>query len=119
MSDEDDLFGGYNVLGYLLVVRVFLGNAFTFVVSFLAVNQMMMETKGVIRFYTLFTFRPAVDKIVIYVSNMMVDDHDHSPDSGFLGGHLMGSRPFQTLTQARYLLHRKIMAAGALEETSL
>src|SRR5271165_6431195 len=83
MSDEDDRFGVYEVRGDLFVVCKFLGNAFTYVVSFLAVNQMMMEAKGIIWFHADFAFKPAHSQIVINVSSMMVDDHDHPPDSGF------------------------------------
>lgn len=95
MSDEDNRFGVCKIHGDLLVVRVFFGNAFTFVVSFLTVDQMMLEVKGIIRFHSDFALRPAVARIVINVSNMMVDDHDHSTDLGCLGGHPRAANFFQ------------------------
>jgi hypothetical protein len=46
MSDEDDRFGLYQVHGDLFVVGIFLGNMITFVMSLLAVDQMVLESKG-------------------------------------------------------------------------
>src|ERR1700677_2733166 len=119
MSDQDDRFGVYKVLGDLLVVRVFLGDAITLVMSFLAMDQMMMEAEGIIRFHSDFALRPAVAQIVINVSNMMVDDHDHSPDLGCLGEDPMGVSFFQKPAQSGYLLNGEIMSAGPLEKTFL
>jgi hypothetical protein len=80
---------------------------------------MMVEAEGIIRFRSDFALRPAVALNVTNVRNMMVDDHDHSPDFGCPGGHPKGANFSQKPAQSRYLLHRKIMPAGSLEETSL
>src|ERR1700690_2426080 len=49
MSDENDRFGANNVHRDLLVVGVFLRNPITLVVSFLTVDQVVLEAKGIIR----------------------------------------------------------------------
>ncbi len=119
MSDENDLFGVHKVLGDLFVIGVFLGDTITFVMSLLAVDQMMVEAKGIIRSDSDFWFRPAAAEIVVDVSNMMVDGHRHPPDLVCLGGYPKDSSFFQKPSQSRYLLHREIMSGGASEETSL
>src|SRR5580658_9136852 len=91
MSDQDDLFGVYKVNCDLLVIRDFLGKARTFVVSFLTVDQMMVEAEGIIRSHVDFALRPAVTQNVIYVINMMIDYHDHPPNFVCLGGHPNGA----------------------------
>ena len=80
MPNEDDRFGMDQIRGYLLVVGFFLWNMIALVMGFLSMDQMMLESKWIIRLDADFVFRPAAAEIVIDVGNVMVNNHNHSPD---------------------------------------
>jgi len=98
MSDENDRFGVHEVLGDLFVIGVFLGDTITFVMSLLAVDQMMVEAKRIIWSDSVFWFRPAVAEVVVDVSDMMVDGHRHPPDLVCLHGYPKDPSFFQKPT---------------------
>jgi len=78
MADEDDRFGMDKICGYLLVVGVLLRDMIALVMRFFAVDQMVLESKRIIRLDGDFIFRPATAEIVIDMGCLMVDDHNHS-----------------------------------------
>ena len=78
MADEDDLLGMGQILGDLLVPGVFLGNTLAQVVSFLAVDQVVMESMGIVGLYRDFIFRKIDAAVVVNVRGMMVDYNNHS-----------------------------------------
>jgi len=119
ISDEDDRFGMAKIRGYLLVVGFLLGNMLAFVMGFFAVDQMMLEAKGIIRLDCDFIFRPVAAEIVINMGNVMVDDHNHSPDLVCLGGFPKDTSFFEKPAQPGNLLDFEIMGAGPLEEAPL
>ena len=119
MPDEDDRFGMAKIRGYLLVVGFLLGNMLAFVMGFFAVDQMMLEAKGIIRLDCDFIFRPVAAEIVINMGNVMVDDHNHSPDLVCLGGFPKDTSFFEKPAQPGNLLDFEIMGAGPLEEAPL
>ncbi len=68
------------IRGYLLVIGFLLGNMISLIVGLFAVDQMMLESERIIRLNGDFFFRPASAEIVVNMGNVMVDDHNHSPD---------------------------------------
>src|ERR1700752_4552152 len=58
VTDEDDLIRRSDILRDLLIKRIFFRYALTPVVSFLFVNQMMMEMERIVRSHLLFVCRP-------------------------------------------------------------
>ena len=62
--------------------------------GFLPMDQMMLETERIIRFDGDFIFRPAAPEIVVNMGDLMVDDHNHSPDLVRLCGFPKGASFF-------------------------
>ena len=50
------------------------------VMGFLAMDQMMLESKRIIRLDGNFIFRAAAAEIMVNMSSVMVDNHNHSAD---------------------------------------
>ena len=50
------------------------------VMGFLPMDQMVLESKRIIRLDSEFIFRPAAAEIVVNMGDVMVNDHDHSSD---------------------------------------
>ena len=80
MADEDNCFSVDKICGYLLVVGILLGDMIALVMGFLPMDQMVLESKRIVRLDSEFIFRPAAAEIVIDVGNVMVNNHNHSPD---------------------------------------
>src|ERR1039457_5504045 len=80
MADEDDRFGMDKIRGYLLVVGFFLWNMIALVMGFLPMDQMMLESKWIIRLDGDFVLRPAAAEIGGNIGGVMIDHHTHSPD---------------------------------------
>ena len=79
MADKDDRLGVNEILHNLLIEGIFLRHALALVMSFLAVDQVMMETKRIVGLDVDFVFGHAAAPIVINASHAMVDDNNHSP----------------------------------------
>ncbi len=122
VTDEDDLIRGSDVFRDVLVKRVFFGHAFALVVSFLAMNQMMMEMERIVRSNLLFVRRTTSTEILVNMGGVMVDDDDHTTRLSSLRLRTWlhtGFGFFQEFTQARNFLFTKIMSLRPLEEGAL
>ena len=123
MADEHDLSGMGQFLGDLLVPGVFLGNPLAFVVSFLAVNQVVLEFKGIVGLYGRSILRQVGPLAAVNVCGMVVDDRDHVAGLVGWGGRVrspsLNPGLMQKMTQAGNLFHIEIVAARPLEEFSL
>ena len=80
MADEDDRFSVDKIHGDFLVIGVFLWNMITLVMGFFPVDQMMLESEGIIRFDGDFVLRATAAEIVVNMGCTMIDDHNHSSD---------------------------------------
>src|SRR5580698_896817 len=65
MADQHDRRGMRQILGDLLVIRVLLRNTLTLVMRLLAVDQVVLKSKRIVRLDRHLTFRPAASRIVI------------------------------------------------------
>src|ERR1022692_5258584 len=104
MADEDDRFGMDKIRGYLLVVGFFLWNMIALVMGFLPMDQMMLESKWIIRLDGDFVLRPAAAEIVVNMGGLMVDDHNHSSDLMCFRGFPKYASFFEKPTQPGNLL---------------
>ena len=80
MADEDDRFGMDKICGYLLAVGVLLRDMIALVMRFFAVDQMVLESKRIIRLDSDFVFGPAAAEIMENMGGMMIDNNNHSSD---------------------------------------
>ena len=123
MADEYDLFGMGQVLGDLLIVSVFLGNTLAYVMSFLAVDQVVMEIKGIVGLYGRSICRQVGPLAAVNVCGMVVDDRDHATGLVDLGGLLknpgLSSGLMEKMAQTGNLFYIEIVAARMLEKFSL
>jgi hypothetical protein len=87
--------------------------------GFLPMDQMMLESKWIIRLDGDFVLRPAAAEIVVNMGGLMVDDHNHSSDLMCFRGFPKYASFFEKPTQPGNLLDFEIMSAGAFEETPL
>jgi hypothetical protein len=84
--------------------------------GFLAVDQVVLKSKGIIRLDGNFVFRPAATQIVINMGGKMVDYHDHTPGQSRFGGFPLDFSFLQELAQTGDLSYVEIVCAGTLEE---
>jgi len=80
MTDEDDRFCMDKIRGDLLVVRFFLGNVITLVVSFYPMNKVMLKSKRIIWLDSDLVLRQTPPEIVENVGRMMIHNDNHSSD---------------------------------------
>jgi len=87
VTDEDDFIRRSDIFRDLLIKRILFGYPLATVVSFLSMNQMMMEMIRIVRLHLVFVCRTASTDIVVNVGGVVVDDHNHTAGSGrFLYG---------------------------------
>ena len=119
MTDEDDLIRGSEIFRDLLIKRMLFGYALATVVSFLSMNQMMMEIERIVRSHLVFVCRTTSTEVLINVGAMVVDDDNHTGRLGWFFDRLTRSGFLQEFTQPRNFLHAKIMSVRPLEKNAL
>jgi hypothetical protein len=82
-------------------------------------DQMVLESKRIVRLDSEFIFRPAAAEIVIDVGNVMVNNHNHSPDLVCLFWFPKDLSFLQKPAQPGNFFDLEIVGAGALEEAPL
>ena len=119
VTDEDDLIRPSDIFRDLLIKRILFGDALATVVSFLSMNQMMMEIEGIVRSHLVFVCRTPPTEILVNMGGVVVDDDDHT--AGLGGFFYLRTRSgfFQEFTQPRNFLHAKIMGVRPLEKDAL
>lgn len=119
VTDEDDLVRGSEIFRDLLIKRMLFGYTLATVVSFLSMNQMMMEIESIVRSHLVFVRRPASTQVLINVGGMVVDDDNHAVRLGRFFYMPTRSGFLQEFTQPRNFLHAKIMSVRPLEKSAL
>src|SRR5579862_2680076 len=84
VADEDDLIRGSDIFRDFLIKRILFGHALATVVSFLSMNQMMMEIERIVRLHLSFVCRTTTPEILVNMGGMVVDDDDHPGGLQFL-----------------------------------
>ena len=118
MADQDDLNGRDKLLRYLFIKLILLGDALAAIMRLLAMDQVMMEMKGIIGPARLLV--PHVDNCVMkYTSGVMVDD-DYSPSGGRNRGQRVGELRFlEEFAEVRNLFHFQIVPVRPPERALL
>src|SRR5271163_2457775 len=120
VTNEDDLIGRSDIFRDLLIKRILFGYALATVVSFLSMNQMMMEIEMVIRPHLVFVCRTTSTGILVDMRGVVVDDDNHTAGlSRFFHLRTRSSGFLQEFTQPRNFLHAKIMSVRLLEKHAL
>ena len=119
VTDEDDLIRVSEIFRDLLIKRSLFGYALTTVVSFFPMNQMMMESEGIVRSHLVFVRRTTSTEVFVNMGGVVVDDNNHA--AGLDRFFYMYIRPsiFQELTQPRNFLRAKFMCVRSLEKDAL
>jgi hypothetical protein len=124
MTDEDDLTRRSDIFRDLFIKRILFGHTLATVVSFLSMNQMMMEMIRIVRSHLVFVRRMASTEILVDVGRVVVDDDNHSAGFGrFFYGRTRfirnQSRFLQEFAQPRNFLDAKIVGVRLLEKDAL
>src|SRR5277367_4939650 len=119
VTDEDDLIRRSEIFRDLLIKRILFGYALATVVSFLSMNQVMMEIERVVRLHLVFVCRTTSTEILVNVGGVVVDDHDHAAGLGRFLYMRTRSRFLQELTQPRNFLDTEIMGMRLAEKGAL
>src|SRR5579863_4992315 len=82
VTDEDDLIRRSDIFRDLLIKRVLFGYALAAVMSFLPMNQMMMEIVRIVRLHLAFVRRPTSTEILVNMGGVVVDDDNHPAGRG-------------------------------------
>src|ERR1700691_3893739 len=119
VADEDDLIRGSDIFRDLLIKRILFGYALAAVVSFLSMNQMMMEMERIVRLHLVFVCRTTSTEILVNMGGVVVDDDNHA--AGLRRFFYLRTRLgfLQEFTQPRNFLYTEIMGMGLLEKGAL
>ena len=82
VTDEDDLIRRSDIFRDLLIKRILFGYALATVVSFLSMNQMMMEIERIVRSHLVFVCRTTSTEILVNMGGVVVDDDNHTAGLG-------------------------------------
>src|SRR5277367_2618163 len=82
VTDEDNLSRRSDIFRDLFIKRILFGYALATVVSFLSMNQMMMEMIRIVRLHLAFVCRTTSTEIVINMGGVVVDDDNHPAGLG-------------------------------------
>jgi hypothetical protein len=88
-------------------------------VSFLSMNQMMMEIERIVRSHLVFVCRTTSSEISVNMGGVVVDDNNHTTGLGGFFYLRTRSGTFQEFTQPGNFLHAKIMGVRPLEKRAL
>ena len=126
VTDEHDFIRRGDIFRDLVIKRIFFRHALAAVVSFLSMNQVMMEMERIVRADAVFVRRTTSAEILINMGRVVVDDDNHAAGLGRFccglsgsGCGRSGSGCFQEFTQPRNFLHIKIMSVRALKKGAL
>src|ERR1700677_1027322 len=120
VTDEDDLIRRSDIFRDLLIKRILFGYALAPVVSFLPMNQMMMEMERIVRAHLMFVCRTTSTEILVNMGGVVVNDDNHTAGLGWF--RYMGTRSpgfLQEFTQPRNFLYTEIMGMRLLEKGAL
>ena len=84
VTDENDLIRRSDIFRDLLIKRILFGYALAAVVSFLSMNQMMMEMERIVRLHLVFVCRTTSTEILVNMGGVVVDDDNHTAGLGGL-----------------------------------
>src|ERR1035438_4285371 len=99
--------------------RILFGYALATVVSFLSMNQMMMEIERIVRLHFVFVCRTTPAEILVNMGGVVVDDDNHPTGLGRFFYLRTRSGFLQEFTQPRNFLHAKIMGVRPFEKDAL
>jgi len=119
VTDEDDLIRGSEIFRDLLIKRMLFGYALATVVSFLSMNQMMMEIERIVRSHLVFVCGTTSTEVLINVGGTVVNDDNHAMRLGRFFYVPTRSGFLQEFTQPRNFLYTKIMSVRPLEKSAL
>ena len=80
MADQNNLLGGHKIFRDLLVEGSLLGNTFSLVVRFLAMDQVAMKSVRIIRLDGSFDSWSAATEVLVQPRGMMVDDYVYASE---------------------------------------
>ena len=119
VTNQDDLIRRCDLFRDLRIKRVLFGYALATVVSFLSMNQMMMEMERIVWFRLVFVCRTTSTEILVNMGGVVVDDDNHTAGRGGFFYLRTRSGFFQEFTQPGNFLHAKIMSVRPLEKAAL
>src|SRR5271156_4488318 len=108
MSNQHDLARGYQGRSHLFIEGCLFRYSVTFIVSFLAMNQMAMEVVGIVGGDSDGILRSTVAEIAKYMRCVVIDDDDHSTrPNGPVRGRFRSGR-FKKFPEPRHFLGAKL-----------
>ena len=119
VTDENDLIRRSDIFRDLLIKRILFGYALAAVVSFLSMNQMMMEMERIVWLHLVFVCRTTSTEILVNMGGVVVDDDNHTAGLGGFFDLRTRSGFFQEFTQPRNFLYTEIMRVRLLEKDAL
>src|SRR5271156_4035263 len=119
MSNQDDLVRGYQGRGHLFIERCLLRYAVTFIMSFLAMNQMAMEVVRIVGRDSHCILRPTLADIAKDMRCVVIDDDDHSARLSELARRRFRSGLFEKFPESRHLLDAELRRVRSLENFAL
>ncbi len=119
MSNQDDLVREYQGRGHLLVEGCLFGYAVTFIMSFLAVNQMAMEVVGIVGRDSGCILRSTLAEIAKDMRCVVIDNDHHSTRLSELALGRFRSRLFKKFPETRHFLDTELGRVRSLENFAL
>src|SRR3984885_825536 len=119
VTDKDNFIRRSDIFRDLLIKRILFRYALATVVSFLSVDQMMMEIERIVRLHLVFVCRTTSTEILVNMGGMVVDDDNHAAGLGRFFYMRTRSGFLQEFTQPRNFLHAQIMGVRPLEKDAL
>jgi hypothetical protein len=120
VANQDDFYGWHKILGNLLIKRSLFRYAFTAIVSFLSMDEMVVEIRRIVRSNGNPSPRMAIVEVLIDMSGVVIDDDDHTTGLCRMAC-VAACRAglFQKFPQPRDFVDTKFIVMRALEKGSL
>ena len=119
MSDKDDLVRGYQGRGHLFVKESLFRYAVTFVMSFLAMNQMTMEMTRIVGRDSDCALRSTLAEIAKDMRCVVIDDDDHSTRLIELARRRFRSSLLKKFPETRHFLDAEFGRVRSVEDFAL
>jgi hypothetical protein len=119
VSDDYDFIRVSKIFRDLFVEGRLLGNPISLIMRFFTVDQVAVESKGIVWSDRGFVFRSAVVDVLIKTGGVMIDDHNGSSVRVGLGRRSLKPGFAQKLAKTGNLFHFEIVAMGTLKECAL
>ena len=119
MSNQDYLVRGHQGRGHLFIEGCLFRHAVTFIMSFLAMNQMTMEVMGIVGRNSDCILRSTLAEIAKDMRCVVIDDDDHSTRLSELARRRFRSGLFKKFPEARYFLDAELGRVRSLEDFAL